>query len=308
MLDFFGMGDPGFLGILFDTLETMKIGRNEKCPCGSGKKYKRCCLGNSGDTFLLQTFKISFEPLLNIYGDESEILQEDLITLGKISEKVARAPEHIDWDKTIEILSELRRKYPQTRRIYNVLGNCYERSGQSEKSKQITFEAYERFPDYLFARTSYVSYWMREGDYSKFEEVFSSYDIKALYPGRDIFHASEIIAFYTVCGRQRAYEGDFDTARRYADTLKELVPSSSFLDVLEKEILYRSMEKSQTFDSRAGGVGRLLSTMAEACRLHNVPFDKYIASFFEDIEAGRQPRVPHEYARMSADPPSEHRL
>ena len=22
---------------------TMKIGRNELCPCGSGKKFKRCC-------------------------------------------------------------------------------------------------------------------------------------------------------------------------------------------------------------------------------------------------------------------------
>ncbi|HHW23437.1 MAG TPA: hypothetical protein GXX26_11250 [Clostridiaceae bacterium] len=21
----------------------MKIGRNEPCPCGSGKKYKKCC-------------------------------------------------------------------------------------------------------------------------------------------------------------------------------------------------------------------------------------------------------------------------
>ena len=24
----------------------MKIGRNEKCFCGSGKKYKKCCIGN----------------------------------------------------------------------------------------------------------------------------------------------------------------------------------------------------------------------------------------------------------------------
>jgi hypothetical protein len=23
-----------------------KVGRNEPCPCGSGKKYKKCCLGN----------------------------------------------------------------------------------------------------------------------------------------------------------------------------------------------------------------------------------------------------------------------
>jgi uncharacterized protein YecA (UPF0149 family) len=22
----------------------VKIGRNEKCPCGSGNKYKRCCI------------------------------------------------------------------------------------------------------------------------------------------------------------------------------------------------------------------------------------------------------------------------
>lgn len=25
--------------------ETPKVGRNEPCPCGSGKKYKKCCIG-----------------------------------------------------------------------------------------------------------------------------------------------------------------------------------------------------------------------------------------------------------------------
>jgi preprotein translocase subunit SecA len=25
-------------------LSSSKIGRNEPCPCGSGKKYKKCCL------------------------------------------------------------------------------------------------------------------------------------------------------------------------------------------------------------------------------------------------------------------------
>ena len=23
--------------------ETVKVGRNDPCPCGSGKKYKKCC-------------------------------------------------------------------------------------------------------------------------------------------------------------------------------------------------------------------------------------------------------------------------
>ncbi|MGB5261359.1 MAG: SEC-C metal-binding domain-containing protein, partial [Gammaproteobacteria bacterium] len=25
------------------TRETRKVGRNEPCPCGSGKKFKKCC-------------------------------------------------------------------------------------------------------------------------------------------------------------------------------------------------------------------------------------------------------------------------
>ena len=27
-----------------DRAESHKIGRNEPCPCGSGKKYKKCCI------------------------------------------------------------------------------------------------------------------------------------------------------------------------------------------------------------------------------------------------------------------------
>ena len=26
-----------------------KIGRNDPCPCGSGKKYKRCCIDREDD-------------------------------------------------------------------------------------------------------------------------------------------------------------------------------------------------------------------------------------------------------------------
>lgn len=56
IFDFFGdegefdeeLNDPGLIDrTLAATIpyerETPKIGRNEPCPCGSGKKYKRCC-------------------------------------------------------------------------------------------------------------------------------------------------------------------------------------------------------------------------------------------------------------------------
>lgn len=33
------ISEPGVTRIV-----TVKIGRNDVCPCGSGKKYKKCCL------------------------------------------------------------------------------------------------------------------------------------------------------------------------------------------------------------------------------------------------------------------------
>lgn len=32
----------------------MKLGRNELCPCGSGKKYKKCCLRKTDEQKLAE--------------------------------------------------------------------------------------------------------------------------------------------------------------------------------------------------------------------------------------------------------------
>jgi uncharacterized protein YecA (UPF0149 family) len=46
-----------YLVPLIDTIQetykrdSPKIGRNEKCPCKSGKKYKKCCLGRNKNDF-----------------------------------------------------------------------------------------------------------------------------------------------------------------------------------------------------------------------------------------------------------------
>jgi hypothetical protein len=42
----------------------MKSGRNDPCPCGSGKKYKKCCLAKDREALLTQTDVIEPPPLL----------------------------------------------------------------------------------------------------------------------------------------------------------------------------------------------------------------------------------------------------
>jgi hypothetical protein len=36
-------------------MKTTKIGRNDPCPCGSGKKYKQCCAGKAAEKSTVYT-------------------------------------------------------------------------------------------------------------------------------------------------------------------------------------------------------------------------------------------------------------
>jgi tetratricopeptide (TPR) repeat protein len=66
-----------------------KPGRNEPCPCGSGKKYKKCCLNNPavGGTF--------------IYTD-----------LDMLSNKVPRLIDTGKLDEAEDICQTLMKQYP----------------------------------------------------------------------------------------------------------------------------------------------------------------------------------------------------
>ena len=39
--------EPDFEPVQTYVRDTPKIGRNDPCPCGSGKKYKKCCLNKA---------------------------------------------------------------------------------------------------------------------------------------------------------------------------------------------------------------------------------------------------------------------
>lgn len=50
---------PGFnlrKSVVTAPRRTVKVGRNEPCPCGSGKKYKDCCLPK-GEKHLIKMYQ-----------------------------------------------------------------------------------------------------------------------------------------------------------------------------------------------------------------------------------------------------------
>lgn len=83
-----------------------KIGRNQPCPCGSGRKYKRCC----GVT----TPSVGEEPLvyevLEVEEDDGgELFLNDLLRLSNRVPDLVRSGE---IHEALRICHELKRRYP----------------------------------------------------------------------------------------------------------------------------------------------------------------------------------------------------
>lgn len=101
-----------------------KPGRNEPCPCGSGKKYKKCCLHtpkpDAGGTF--------------IYTD-----------LDKLSNQVSELIQQEKYDEAEEVCRKLRKQYPEQIDGLHKSAELFEAKGDYDKA--ITF--YNKAADFV---------------------------------------------------------------------------------------------------------------------------------------------------------------
>ena len=106
-----------------------KIGRNAPCPCGSGKKYKKCCLSGKdrAKRYSPVRKKLRFIP---VYTELDKLSNSvvDLIKENKLNE--AEAVSH-------KLLAE----YPDQVDGLNRLAMVYEARGEKRKAAQYYREA-----------------------------------------------------------------------------------------------------------------------------------------------------------------------
>ena len=94
----------------------MKIGRNELCPCGSGKKYKYCCMGkeNIEEEFEIGKKKNSWEEFLNT----EEGMETMYNMLANMRDSLLKDKPHIKEYKKIrklhsEIIDNMQQYYEE---------------------------------------------------------------------------------------------------------------------------------------------------------------------------------------------------
>jgi len=111
-----------------------KIGRNTPCPCGSGKKYKKCCLSLRGGAIKPNPQPTKYTTVYTELDQLSNSVM-DLIKQNKLDEAVAVSKK---------LLSE----YPDQIDGFERFGQVYEARGE----KQIATDYYQKAAD--FAKTA----------------------------------------------------------------------------------------------------------------------------------------------------------
>jgi tetratricopeptide (TPR) repeat protein len=105
-----------------------KIGRNAPCPCGSGKKYKRCCLPGQREKRPASNRKPRFIPVFT--------------KLDQLSNSVVDLIKQNKLDKAEAVSRKLLKKYPDQIDGLNRLAMVYEARGEEEKAAEYYREAY----------------------------------------------------------------------------------------------------------------------------------------------------------------------
>jgi hypothetical protein len=162
--------------------------------------------------------KISYEPIETFKDDGVSTQDKDKIE--KIYDQMANPKANLD--KAEKNLLALREKYPNVAMIENFLIAVYGISGKRNKCITTIKEHYKKYPNYLFAKVAYAREIMHD-EKDWFEQVFGqALCLEDLYPDRDIFHISEVIAFFALMIENLINKESFSSAEVIFDMLDEL--------------------------------------------------------------------------------------
>jgi tetratricopeptide (TPR) repeat protein len=194
---------------------------------------QHCESGIGDDTILdFYSYEITNAPI-----EDKTIPEEIRDDLADIYKKCQKSPVSV-----IDRLKELIEKYPNVPKLYNFISIAYSNLNDKEKAKWYVIKAYENNPDYLFAKLNYAEICMADGNFEIIPKILNGkFDIKALYPERNVFHISEAVAFMGIVGLYFTHEGNVKLAEAFYNNIKQLAPKHQVTKRLKNALQLKSL-------------------------------------------------------------------
>jgi hypothetical protein len=126
-----------------------KTGRNDPCPCGSGQKYKRCCLekDQAAERQILAARRAEFDTLQAERQAELNELMQESLELDDASNGVVDLVHAGRLDEAEQAARNLLVRYPEVPDGHDRLGMVYEARGQAAQAA----DCYRKVVDFMRA-------------------------------------------------------------------------------------------------------------------------------------------------------------
>jgi len=148
--------------------------------------------------------------------------------------------------KNIDYLIRKIKEYPNVPQLKNYLSVALMNTGHEEKAYEVNDRILEEHPDYLFGIMNKAREYHDKGDYHKMPEVLGKQmELKALCPNRQLFHVSEVVAFYFETIRYYTAVGDIESAQSRLDMLRDIAPDHDDVRKGEYLVLEATLERAR---------------------------------------------------------------
>ena len=179
-------------------------------------------------------YKVSFEAM-------PESLKERLP--GKKLEYYLHLLEKVQFQPKV-VYKEIKTfsaEHPDVPEVINLLTFAHIKNRRIGEAEYLIEKTFQDYPNYLFARINYADQCVRQKKLDKVSEIFPSFDLKELYPEKEIFHASEFRGFLIMMAHYYRAQKMKEKALPYFDTLKKMDPYHPGVLYLEKKLVKRSL-------------------------------------------------------------------
>lgn len=156
---------------------------------------------------------------------------EDLQTYTSLLEKAQLFPY-----SAFDEVKSFQERYPDLPEALNLLTYVYIRRRDIQRAEKLIQENFEKYPDYLFARVNYADLCVRKKEYEKIPEIFPSFNLKDLYPEKQVFHVTEFRGFMVTLGFYHHAMNKKKEAQECLDLAKKVDPDHESVKLLEKKL------------------------------------------------------------------------
>lgn len=176
----------------------------------------------------IKDYDITFDPLENEDRPHYSLEKQMIELYDEISQ-----PSNATIKKLLGLIDQ----YPSNLQLRNYLVAAYQSSNKIGKAIDVNNEILKIQPNYLFGLVFKANYILsKKKKLINFPEILINYDfdLKRMYPNRNVFHVSEFMAIQQVAVKYFAFVERYEDALERLDWLIELNPDDE--DLIEQKV------------------------------------------------------------------------